>query len=154
MITIKYGNLLESDCDIICHQVNCQGVMGSGIAKAIKDKWPEVYTIYKAYCNKAKCSSDLLGKIIGLNIKDSNQIIINFCSQDNYLPRTVCHTDYMAFKMCCQKLKFYLYTHDLQNKVIGFPYRIGCGLGGGDWGTVLDIITEEFKDYEVEIWKI
>ena len=29
------GNLLESDCDYICHQVNCQGKMNSGIAKSI-----------------------------------------------------------------------------------------------------------------------
>ena len=46
MITYKNGNLLESGCDIICHQVNCQKVMGSGIAKQIREKWPIVYYDY------------------------------------------------------------------------------------------------------------
>ena len=43
MIHYVKGNLLDSDCDYICHQVNCQGVMGSGIAKQIRERWPEVY---------------------------------------------------------------------------------------------------------------
>ena len=45
------GNLLNSDCDYICHQVNCMGKMGSGIAKQIRIKWPEVYIAYRAKCN-------------------------------------------------------------------------------------------------------
>ena len=40
------GNLLDTNCQYICHQVNCQGKMNSGVAKIIRDKWPEVYTQY------------------------------------------------------------------------------------------------------------
>ena len=40
------GSLLDADVDYYCHQVNCQGRMGSGIAKAIKEKWPVVYSEY------------------------------------------------------------------------------------------------------------
>ena len=43
MITYKNGDLLESNCNFICHQVNCQGVMGSGIAKQIRNLFPFVY---------------------------------------------------------------------------------------------------------------
>lgn len=43
MIEIIEHDLLMLDCDIICHQVNCQSVMGSGIAKQIKTKYPNVY---------------------------------------------------------------------------------------------------------------
>ncbi|MET3289633.1 UNVERIFIED_CONTAM: O-acetyl-ADP-ribose deacetylase (regulator of RNase III) [Brevibacillus sp. OAP136] len=34
-VIIKKGDLLQASEPIIGHQVNCQGVMGSGIAKAI-----------------------------------------------------------------------------------------------------------------------
>ena len=51
MITYKKGNLLNSNCDIIVHQVNCQKVMGSGIAKQIRDRWPEVFVRYEEYIN-------------------------------------------------------------------------------------------------------
>lgn len=37
------GNLLESDCDIICHQTNTLGIMGGGIALQIKNKYPLLY---------------------------------------------------------------------------------------------------------------
>ena len=37
-VYFKIGNLLDAPVDYICHQVNCQGRMGSGIAKQIKAK--------------------------------------------------------------------------------------------------------------------
>ena len=40
MIKIFEGDLLESGANFICHQVNCQGVMGSGVAKQIKEQFP------------------------------------------------------------------------------------------------------------------
>ena len=33
------GDLLNANTDFICHQVNCQGKMNSGVAKAIRNKW-------------------------------------------------------------------------------------------------------------------
>ena len=47
MPNIIYDDITKSNADYICHQVNCQGVMGSGVAKAIRDKWPQVYEEYK-----------------------------------------------------------------------------------------------------------
>ena len=46
-VEIKYDDLLSSKERIIVHQVNCRGVMGAGIAKQIKEKWPDVYTSYR-----------------------------------------------------------------------------------------------------------
>ena len=45
---IKYfdGDVLTSTAPIIMHQVNCKGSMNSGVAKAIKEKWPVVYDEY------------------------------------------------------------------------------------------------------------
>jgi O-acetyl-ADP-ribose deacetylase (regulator of RNase III) len=36
MITIVKGNALDFTEDILIHQVNCKGIMGGGIALAIK----------------------------------------------------------------------------------------------------------------------
>ena len=47
MVHYVNGNLLDSDCPVICHQVNCMGKMNSGIAKAIREKWSKVYYEYK-----------------------------------------------------------------------------------------------------------
>ena len=43
-------DIFESGADVICHQTNCQGVMGSGVAKQVREKYPQVYEQYKRVC--------------------------------------------------------------------------------------------------------
>ena len=160
MIEFVEGNLLESGCDVIVHQVNCQKVMGAGIAKQIRQKWPQVYYEYCdniEYCYEngiCRSSYDFLGMINWTEI-DNNKYIVNFYSQDEYYPRDRCHTDYRAFTDCCITLKNFItgYNLDKANIIIGFPYKIGCGLAGGDWSIVSKIIEEELSDYNVKIYK-
>lgn len=47
MIRYIKGDLLETDAPVIVHGCNCQGVMGSGVAKQIKEKYFTVYEIYR-----------------------------------------------------------------------------------------------------------
>lgn len=46
-IQLVTGNLLDSNCDILINTVNCVGVMGAGIAKQFKDKYPRMFKQYK-----------------------------------------------------------------------------------------------------------
>ena len=39
---------------------------------------------------------------------------------------------------------------DLLQKKIGIPYKIGCGLAGGDWNIVSKILENIEKDYNFE----
>ena len=70
------GNVLDSNADVIIHQVNCQGVMGSGVAKQVKDRYPVVYEMYKAKCNEYKTFADM----------DSNPLLgfAQICYKENY----------------------------------------------------------------------
>ena len=65
MVCIVTGNILEADDrNIIIQQVNCQGAMNSGIAKQIRDRYPDVFTVYKEMCDAHKNNtSELLGKV-------------------------------------------------------------------------------------------
>ena len=47
MIKVVKGNLLDATEAIIAHQVNCQRKMNSGVAKAIREKYPIVFDIYQ-----------------------------------------------------------------------------------------------------------
>lgn len=40
-------------------------------------------------------------------------------------------------------------------ETIAMPYRIGCGLAGGDWGRVMDIMMEVFggRNYQVILYR-
>ena len=63
--------------DIIVHQINCQGVMGHGIAKQVKDMFYEVYEAYKLHCD-VNDKKDLLGTVLYVDIGD--KIIANIWS--------------------------------------------------------------------------
>ena len=41
------GDVFSSGAQVIVHQVNCMGVMGSGVARIVREKYPEVYLEYK-----------------------------------------------------------------------------------------------------------
>lgn len=157
MVTYKNGDLLKSNCNIICHQVNCQSVMGSGIAKQIRSTYPQVFEKYKQVCNQYKLEY-LMGvaQICAIS-EDNTRYIANMFAQFHYLPRGINHTNYEMFRLSCQQLKMLIPT-ELVNKdfTIGFPDHIGCGLGGGDWNIVKKIIEEEFAgdEWKVEIWKL
>ena len=43
MVEIKIGNVFDTDAKYICHQVNCKGKMASGVAKEVRERYPDAY---------------------------------------------------------------------------------------------------------------
>lgn len=160
MIYWKKGNLLESDCDYICQQVNCMGKMNSGIARQIREKWPVVYQNYMAKCNFSHPSGYirpelLLGdiQIVGLwndyNETKFHQSVINMYSQLNYGYDGRRYTSYDAFWTCLGEIKNFV----PKGSSIGFPKKIGCDRGGANWPVILKMITEVLGvEYKVFIY--
>lgn len=145
MIHHVKGNLLDSNCDYICHQVNCRGVMGSGIAKQIRDRWPEVFISYYTYCSRHNHDPQLmLGNIWGVQVTTNcvNRWVVNMFAQDNYGYNGSRFTSYDAFAKCLESMRDRL----PKDKTIGFPKGIGCGLGGGDWDIILRMIETVLGD--------
>lgn len=149
MIHYVKGNLLDSDCDYICHQVNCQGVMNSGVARQIRERWPEVYEGYKRFCDRATDNADpLLGRVFIARPVDGKRVV-NMFSQYDYGYDGGRYTSYNAFANCLSVIK----EHISIDKTIGFPKNIGCGLGGGDWNIISSLIEEVLgEEYEVYIY--
>lgn len=140
---------------IICHQVNCRGVMGAGIAKTVRDMFPDVYTEYKRKCDEAgPCKVRLLGEVQLCHTKafNANYIIANIFGQDGYGCDTR-YTDYDALRSALNTLAGMLIP--ASDFTIRIPHLMGCGLAGGDWDTVKDIINETLvkAGCKVEIWK-
>ena len=119
------GNVLDSNADVIIHQVNCQGVMGSGVAKQVKDRYPVVYEMYKAKCNEYKTFADMdINPLLGFaqicykenypvtDVKDK-QVIVNLFSQNHYGHSGV-YTDY-DFLFSLEKPLEWLYVQWLDS---------------------------------------
>lgn len=145
MISIVNGDLLESNEQIIVHQVNCKGVMGSGVARCIKYKYPKAFNSYKKHCDIS--GSELLGKIQVINVED-NKKVINMFAQDDY-GRDKQYTDLIAFKQCVLKIVDYAKRNNIHS--VAMPYKIGCGTGGANWSNVYSILCDSFNRSNVNL---
>lgn len=155
-VKIIDGDLFQTKAPVICHQVNCRGKMGSGVAKQIRELYPRAYEYYRLAYNREKDDpSVLLGRIQPCYCKDENietglRTIVNMFAQDKYGYDGGCYTNYKAFEYCLEKLK---HIADA-GSTIAMPYKIGCGLAGGDWNIVYGLIERILgQQYTVELWR-
>ena len=129
------GSLFDSDVKYIAHQCNCLTTYGAGLAKTMFQLYPYA-DIYKTRepCTNYKLSRDRPGTIIVKGDGESNRFVINMLAQIfPGRPRFPDGIDSgeMRLKYFRKCLIEILGIPDLHS--IGFPYKIGCNLAGGDW---------------------
>ena len=149
---------------IIGHGTNAYGVMGSGIAAIVREKFPLVYQAYRSLCLRNKenvgdfgggchlVSDDgsfeayellIEGKVISNSLKNNSILIANIFSQVK--PGKNAHIAYVAkgFNSLFLLLKFVklLEIEDEANYHINIP-AIGCGIGGLKWPDVEQAIKD------------
>ena len=163
MIKFFNGDLLKSGCDIICHQVNEYGVMGSGIAKQIKEKYPKAFVDYIKAIKEAKSKGKKL-PLIALSKQPDNIVVANMFTQRNgktdleILRNAVVFLGMQIIDLFTTKLKFNEMTGAFFDRPfrVGIPYKYGCGIAKGDWESVLKIWEDVFGELEyidLEVWK-
>ena len=150
MLRYVKGDIIKSDCDIICHQVNCRGVMNAGLAREVRQHWPKVYELYTAWCRRVgKHSEVLLGEFQAVEI-DNKRYIVNIFAQNYYGSTGERYTNYEAFYKAISKIN----EEAPKDKTIAFPYKIGCGYGGGSWNIIKAMLEEVFKNREIYIYHL
>lgn len=120
---------------IIIHGVNCLRTMGSGVAKAIYERWPIVKENYLAY------GSMILGDIQPVGVGPM-QWVVNCFTQEKYGTNGVVYADLAAIELC-------LLSSMAFAKILGFHTlyspKIGCLRGGLDWDTQVEPIYCEIE---------
>jgi hypothetical protein len=147
MLKFVNGDIVDGLYPVFCHQVNCKGVMGAGLARHLRYKYPEVYDNYVIRCRQG----NLLGTIQPVICHDG-RVCVNMFAQIGY-GRDMRYTNYMAFEMCLDSLAEYVNSLRLidYEKAVAFPYGIGCGLGGGDWNTILGLIRQFADKIDIDV---
>lgn len=157
-IHVVKGDIFNTHCNIICHQVNCQGVMGHGIAKQVKEKYKGVFNEYKRYCDAHAGNREaMLGEALIVDIDygaavldwlvdKERKYIANIFGQLTY--GTGLRTDYKALVLGLEVVANFAKEHNLS---VAIPYKIGCGLAGGDWNKVNTLIEGVFAGTELEV---
>lgn len=151
---IKYikGDLFSTDAPAILHGVNCQGVMASGVAKTFKEIYPSSYMKYLAYHQKGRESKSFfnpIGKIVWMKEWD-DKITISGHTQNFYGKDGKLYTNYGAVTEVM--LYCNLLCLELGINQIAMP-KIGCGLGGGDWNVVSNLINDS-ANFEALVYEL
>lgn len=154
----------QGEFDVIAHGCNCFCTMGAGIAPQMAeafgcDEYPWEAEEFIGDMNKLGCieagyltwNGGELRKSTpnDLYTGDVHIIVVNAYTQyslgRNHQNGKLAPLDYQALTLCMRKL-----NHAFKGKHIGLP-QIGCGLAGGDWDRVKDIIQSELIDCEVTV---
>jgi O-acetyl-ADP-ribose deacetylase (regulator of RNase III) len=133
MIKIVEGNILDAPEEIIVQQVNLVGWMGAGLALQIRNKYPIVYDIYKEKYKRFE-----LGDV--LYVDTGKKIIANIFAQKE-AGTTKNYTVYDALAEGLSYVKEYAGALGYK---IAIPYKIGCGLAGGNWHIVYGVLLGVF----------
>ena len=136
MLKHTKGNLLDlaeaGEFDIVVQGCNCFCVMGGGIAREIRERYPmaaamDIETTRGDYTKLGNWT-------VGLNdLTDRKFVIINAYTQYNMSQGTDVF-EYTAFQLILKKLE-----HEFPTSRIGLPY-IGMGLAGGDKDIIIPMI--------------
>lgn len=140
-MTLKHakGNLIDmaeqGHFDVIVQGCNCFCTMGSGLAKEIKERYPQAY---KADCQTAAGDREKLGSYTMVVVErgDYEFAIVNAYTQYAYNRKgeTTDRFEYGAFLDVLLAL-----VESCGDMRIGLPY-IGMGLAGGDKDLILKLI--------------
>lgn len=109
---------------LIIHGVNCQGKMQSGVALAIKTKWPQVYEAYMQHPQ----GREALGSVQFVPIEDG-LYIGNCWTQEFFGNDGKIYADRGALRRCLFQALAFCETHGFELKT---P-KIASGLAGFNW---------------------
>lgn len=151
-------NIIFAEEDIIAHGCNCQGKMGSGVAKAIRARFPSAYTQYVDLCSSKK-PKELLG-IAQIILADSvnKKFVANCFTQEYYGYDLKRYASQEAIEKSLTEVAEFANKY---NYSVALP-PIGCGLGGLSWDTIGPIVEKIFTskrvkftvyDYKTENWR-
>ena len=132
---LVYGDLIDlakkGEFDVIVHGANCFNTMGGGIAKQIRDQFPEAYA---ADCATRKGDRAKLGQYTFATV--NNLTIINAYTQYDFnrYGKSADLFDYEAFAYILNDL-----VPAYPGKRFGFPL-IGTGLAGGDPIIIIEML--------------
>jgi O-acetyl-ADP-ribose deacetylase (regulator of RNase III) len=186
-IPLISGNLLdfpthcETDPDKyvginnIAHSCNCQNVMGGGIAKQIKDRYPQAFEadteFHNNEYNDGGAWKGAIGNyskaVIETQLSDLDIIyssdartnlthatIYNLYTQSGYsTKKREVNYEYFWRAMKAMQEDLLFNQHELNvRQVVGLPYGISCGLAGGNWKIIKAIIEDIFLDSMIECY--
>ncbi len=140
MVTVKIGNLFDSQAQTLVNTVNCVGVMGKGVALEFKKRFPKMYEDYVARCKRGEVR---LGRPY-LYRTLTPPWVLNFPTKDHW--RSVSRLQDIE-----QGLE-YLLTHYREWGIESLAVPpLGCGQGNLEWRVVGPTLYRYLKRMDIPV---
>lgn len=143
------GDLFNTHREIICHGVNCRGKFGSGVAGQIAKLYPKVKDEYLKWHNSIGWQ---LGDTQFVHISPDEvsgldeRYIVNMATQ-YYYGRRGFYVNYDAVRSTLDHVIRFAQETGFG---VAMP-KVGCGLAGGEWSIVQDILLGCLAGRTVEV---
>jgi len=128
MIELVKGDIFKSECQALVNPVNCDGVMGAGLALKFKKKFPHNFYDYETALKIGELKP---GKVF--TCLYYKQEIINFPTKNHWRDNST----YTLITTGLDALQKEIKERGI--KSVAVP-ALGCGLGGLNWNDVLPLI--------------
>jgi O-acetyl-ADP-ribose deacetylase (regulator of RNase III) len=124
-ITYKTGDLLQASEEAIAHGCNTHGVMGAGVARLVRQKYPEAFFAYREACLSHRFFVGTAQDVVDANVE---KVIFNLGTQKAPGPDATPWGIFLSFANMGESLI------GLNLYEVAIP-RIGAGIGGLHWET-------------------
>lgn len=147
MISYTSGDLLAEDVEALVNAVNCQGVMGRGIALQFRKAFPANFKAYAAACELGDVKPGRM--FVHETGRPGNpRFIINFPTKRHWRDGSRIGDIQTGLDALVEAIR------ERTVRSIALP-ALGCGLGGLDWSQVRPLIENAFSrlgDVEVRVF--
>jgi len=143
----RKGDITSNTTGVLINGVNCQGRMGSGVAKAYLDKWPIVKTIY-LNDHGSKGLGDCRLIHVGPGLYVANCYTQEFFGYDG--------KKYASYNAIENSVFQAASAADALGVAVKTPY-VGCGLGGMSWDEEVQPLLSEIEKAwgeQIEVWAL
>ena len=160
-LTIIDGNILDAQEEYILQQCCCTAVKPHGLSEVIAIKWKDcnVYSERRKIGNRNLAVVEDRPKPGTIKVVGERKVICAFAQYamgksgryDSFNIPDTPNDRYNYFKECLDKIVL------LNPKSIAIPYKIGCGLAGGDWNKYSSTISEfaqKYQQIKIVIYKL
>lgn len=153
-IEYRIGDMLDGPEIYLAHGCNAQGVMGSGVAKAVRARYPKAYDVYR---NKFVARGLQLGEVVEVEVPwhsdfryrdqmvPTKRFVFNCITQNSYGRDGRRYVNYGAVESTMRYINKRV-ADTLVPVEVGMS-MIGSSLGGGDWNIISDIIERRSTNF-------
>ncbi len=140
MLTYHRTSIFESQAQTVVNTVNTVGIMGKGIAAAMKKRHPDMFKAYKRLCDQRLFDIGMLWLWYA-----PDQWILNFPTKRHW--RNPSKLEYISSGLD----KFVSRYEEKGIREIAFP-RLGCGNGGLDWAQVQPLMHAKLAELPIRVY--